>query len=74
MQGNHLGALAVQVEDSSTGKSTLGNLTAKADGWQHGRFPLKQSKEFRISVTGYAGSSYEGDIAIDDVSIVGCKG
>ena len=64
----------MEVEDSSTGKATLGNLTAQADGWQHGRWPLKQSKEFRISITGYAGASYDGDIAIDDVSIVGCKG
>ena len=64
----------MQVEDGSGGMTTLGNLTAEADGWQHGRWPLKQSTQFRISVTGYAGNSYDGDIAIDDVSIVGCKG
>ena len=73
LQGRTLGALAVQIEDSM-GTTMLGNLTAKADGWQHGLWSLKQSSLFRISITGYAGSSFEGDIAIDDISIVGCKG
>eukprot|EP00116_Pleurobrachia_bachei_P000447 sb/3460709/ len=71
MQGRTIGALALQTE-TTNGTTTLGNLTAEADGWQRGTWSLPASSEFRILITGYAGSSYEGDIAIDDVSIVGC--
>ena len=52
----------------------LFNRTLAAEGWQRGLVHLKANKEFRIIMTGTAGSSYEGDIAIDDISITGCKG
>ena len=48
-------------------------LNAHIFRWKKATIPLGYKENFRFSIIGTIGSSYEGDIAIDDIKMVNCK-
>ena len=42
------------------------------DGWQQANITIGALTNFNITIWGIVGDGYQGDIAIDDLSLVGC--
>lgn len=79
MKGSHIGSLLVRVRTSyySGGiNSPLLNITgAQGDFWYRAMVRAPYSRDdFQFVIEGVRGSGYQGDIAIDDVSLTtGCQ-
>lgn len=79
MKGNHIGSLLVRIRTSyySGGiNSPLLNITgAQGDFWYRAMVRAPYSRDdFQFVIEGVRGSGYQGDIAIDDVSLTtGCQ-
>ena len=43
------------------------------DGWQRANVTIGALNDFNITIWGIVGSGYQGDIAIDDVTLVDCE-
>ena len=72
MYGDGVGALHVGLVEPNSGVtvnlwSTVGEA---GDDWKEGYLEIAQAGTFRIELKAERGGSYQGDIAIDDVSIV----
>ncbi|XP_057298293.1 MAM and LDL-receptor class A domain-containing protein 2-like isoform X2 [Hydractinia symbiolongicarpus] len=68
MYGSHIGALNIYL--NSRKSSPVWNKTDnQGNVWRHGRVTIKSRTTFRLYFEGIVGSSYRGDIAIDDVWI-----
>ena len=79
MKGNHIGSLLVRKRTSYyTGglSSPLLNVTgAQGDFWYRALVQIQYSQQdFQFVIEGIRGNGYQGDIAIDDVSLTpGCQ-
>jgi len=79
MKGSHIGSLLVRIRTSyySGGiNSPLLNITgAQGDFWYRAMVRAPYSRDdFQFVIEGVRGSGYQGDIAIDDVSLTtGCQ-
>lgn len=79
MKGNHIGSLLVRKRTSYYAgglSSPLLNVTgAQGDFWYRALVQIPYSQDdFQFVIEGVRGSGYQGDIAIDDVSLTpGCQ-
>nr|KAG5689549.1 hypothetical protein BaRGS_022052 [Batillaria attramentaria] len=71
MYGSGIGSLNVYVDDTANTTKTLlwSQKDNKGDRWLQGQMPIPpQSKEYLVRVEGIRGSTYYGDIGLDDFS------
>ncbi|KAK7479762.1 hypothetical protein BaRGS_00028942, partial [Batillaria attramentaria] len=76
MLGHDVNALNVYVETSETGlKSLVLSLRGQqGDEWRKSMVNLITTRSFRVVIEGVTGTSYHGDIGLDDISFTpGCK-
>ncbi|CAB4000024.1 MAM and LDL-receptor class A domain-containing 2 [Paramuricea clavata] len=78
MKGDHIGWLVVYVRKSYNDLKSIQvllNITGEQDDfWRRADVPISSASEFEIVIEGVRGTSYTGDISIDDVSLTpGCK-
>ena len=78
MKGNHIGSLLVRTRASYFAgvSSPLLNITgAQGDFWYRAMVKAAYSRDdFQFVIEGVRGTGYQGDIAIDDVSLSsGCQ-
>ena len=70
MYGNHIGSLSVYTRPAVGGamKSVWTKSNSQGDRWIRAVVPLSSSTDFQVVISGVAGTSFQGDIAIDDVA------
>ena len=68
MFGGDCGSLLVFINSGDSVKLVFNQTGDQGDKWIRATVPLKSDYAFRIHITATRGSSYKGDIAIDDIS------
>ncbi|XP_019639608.1 PREDICTED: MAM and LDL-receptor class A domain-containing protein 1-like [Branchiostoma belcheri] len=75
MYGPHIGILNVNRKDSGGSETPLWSLSDdQGNTWQQGQLPLDGNTEPTVVFEAVRGSSYRGDIAIDDVDVIPYSG
>ncbi|XP_078690665.1 uncharacterized protein LOC144921492 [Branchiostoma floridae x Branchiostoma belcheri] len=75
MYGPHIGILNVNRRDSGGSEIPLWRLfDDQGNTWQQGQLPLDGNTESTVVFEAVRGSSYRGDIAIDDVDVIPYSG
>eukprot|EP00795_Rhopilema_esculentum_P012712 gene12712-3431_t len=76
MQGAHIGTFNVYLKIIGISTSILWSLSdAQGSSWLQGQIPVKSGRRnFQIVFEGIRGSDYQGDIALDDISMQAIQG
>jgi len=75
MKGNHIGALNIyQAPVVGFAERKLSITSQQGENWFKKQIQFDSEREFQVIIEGVRGYSYQGDIAIDDISFSsGCK-
>ena len=68
MKGEHCGSLLVYINSGDSVQLVFNRTGPQGDNWIRGIIRLKSDYGFRVHITALRGTSYKGDIAIDDIS------
>ncbi|CAH1231916.1 MALRD1 [Branchiostoma lanceolatum] len=75
MYGLHIGTLIVKRIESGGSEVSLWSLSdEQGNFWQQGQLPFDGTTEYAVVFEAVRGSSYRGDIAIDDVDVIQYSG
>lgn len=70
MFGGDCGSLLVFINSGDSVKLVFNQTGDQGDKWIRATVPLQSDYAFRIHITATRGSSFKGDIAIDDISFL----
>ncbi|XP_019616525.1 PREDICTED: MAM and LDL-receptor class A domain-containing protein 1-like [Branchiostoma belcheri] len=75
MYGLHIGTLNVNQKERGGSEAPIWSLSdEQGNAWQQGQLPLGGTTESTVVFEAVRGSSYKGDIAIDDVEVIQYRG
>jgi hypothetical protein len=77
MYGSNVNALNVYLKkDTSLGKPVWTHTGTRSNKWYQSQVDIQGSSPYQILFEGVRGTSYKGDIAVDDISVVdgSCQG
>lgn len=69
MYGDHIGDLTVYLSSGTTKTVLWKKSGTQGPRWRHATVDVTSASKFKLILEGVAGSSYKGDIALDDLSL-----